>query len=337
MTQSRPAPYVSASFVRLFGAALLAAAGCGGSSLPGGTQGKGGSGGMNATGSAGTSASGAAGTSASGAAGTSGGGNPGSAGSTSGLAGTGGGTATGTGGTGGGKIPIGQTQCSDGKDNDGDGLIDYFDPECISPADNDERSFATGIPGDNIDACKQDCFFDGNSGMGDDGCLWQLQCDPQSVEPKCPYSMQYANQHTDTCSVSASQSQRCIDTCRKWVPNGCDCFGCCVVPGASTPIRLAATCTAADFGNPMKCPPCTQVTQCSNPCERCEVCLGKPTVPADCTATPDAGTDSGTDSGTPGGCEGYTPCGPGTANPDPLSCPANTFCLTGCCVPSDPG
>ena len=36
------------------------------------------------------------------------------------------------------------------------------------PLDNDESSFATGIPGDNMDACKQDCFFDGNSGMGDD-------------------------------------------------------------------------------------------------------------------------------------------------------------------------
>ena len=33
---------------------------------------------------------------------------------------------------------------------------------------------------------------------------------------------------------------------------------------------------------------CTQVTQCSNPCERCEICVGKPTMPADCA------TDGGT-------------------------------------------
>ena len=39
--------------------------------------------------------------------------------------------------------------CSDGKDNDGDGLIDGMDPECTGPLDNDEGSFATGIPGDN--------------------------------------------------------------------------------------------------------------------------------------------------------------------------------------------
>ena len=94
----------------------------------------------------------------------------------------------GAGGVGGGKIPVGQTQCSDGIDNDGDGKIDYADPECVGPLDNDESSFATGIPGDNMDACKQDCFFDGNSGMGDDHCLWQLQCDPLSHEPKCEYS-----------------------------------------------------------------------------------------------------------------------------------------------------
>ena len=56
----------------------------------------------------------------------------------------------GAGGTGGGKIPIGMAQCSDGKDNDGDGKVDYNDPECVGPLDNDEGSFATGIPGDNM-------------------------------------------------------------------------------------------------------------------------------------------------------------------------------------------
>src|SRR3982751_6186781 len=124
-------------------------------------------------------------------------------------AGTGG--ATGFGGIGGGKIPVGQTQCSDGLDNDGDGRTDYNDPECVGPLDNDESSYATGIPGDNVDACKQDCFFDGNSGMGDDGCNWQLKCDPRSVETKCPYDMQYATQHASECSVSASQSTTCIN------------------------------------------------------------------------------------------------------------------------------
>ena len=64
----------------------------------------------------------------------------------------------------------GGPQCSNCKDDDGDGLIDGFDPECTGPFDNDEGSFATGIPGDNKDAINQDCFFDGNSGAGNDGC-----------------------------------------------------------------------------------------------------------------------------------------------------------------------
>src|SRR3954469_6674639 len=248
----------SISLVRVLGAALLVASGCGGSSSAGPSGSGGSSGGTTASGNGGTTASGHGGSAGTtGVAGTMGAG--GSATGTGG-GGPGGAIATGAGGIGGGKVPIGQSQCSDGLDNDGDGKIDYLDPECIGPLDNDESSFATGIPGDNIDACKQDCFFDGNSGMGDDHCLWQLKCDPKSTETKCPYDQNYATQHADECSVSASQSQACIDSCRKLVPNGCDCFGCCVVPGAPTPIRLAATCTAADFNNPAKCPTCTQVT-----------------------------------------------------------------------------
>jgi hypothetical protein len=248
-----------------------------------------------------------------------------------GTTGAGGTTVTGTGGTG-GKISIGTTQCSDGIDNDGDGKIDLADPECVGPLDNDESSFATGIPGDNIDACKQDCFFDGNSGMGDDGCEWQLKCDPMSVDTKCPYDMQYAQQHTMECSVSASQTASCVSKCQKLVPNGCDCFGCCQIPGAPNPIRLAATCTAADFGDPTKCPPCTQVTQCSNPCDHCELCIGKTTLPSDCG---EGGGDAGTDSGTPIQQCGsdYVPCGPGTNIPLD-GCPTGTGCITGCCLPT---
>src|SRR5687767_8202688 len=55
-------------------------------------------------------------------------------------------------------------QCSDCSDNDGDGRIDGFDPECSGPLDRLEDSFATGIPGDNMDSTYQDCFFDGDSG-----------------------------------------------------------------------------------------------------------------------------------------------------------------------------
>jgi len=320
----------STSLVRMLGVAMLVAAGCG-SSSPAGSPGSagnsaGGNGGTSASGNGGTSSSGNGGTSSSGNGGTSSSGNGGT--SSSGNGGTSG--ATGTGGS-----KVGTSQCSDGIDNDHDGKIDYDDPECVGPLDNDESSFATGIPGDNMDACKQDCFFDGNSGAGDDHCDWQLKCDPASVNSKCPYDQSYADSHTMECSVSASQSMACINACRKLVPNGCDCFGCCVVPGAPAPILLAATCTAANFNDPTKCPRCTQVTQCSNPCEHCEICIGKPTLPADCTTTtPDAGTDGppppppqcGTD---------YQPCGPGTSTPAD-SCPQGLGCITGCCTPLVP-
>jgi hypothetical protein len=245
------------------------------------------------------------------------------------------------------RLPLGMTQCSDGIDNDGDGLIDSADPECTGPADNDEGTFATGIPGDNIDACKQDCFFDGNSGMGDDGCQWQLDCDPLNTDTRCPYSASFVSKHMMECSTTASQSQKCIDNCRKYVPNGCDCFGCCAIPGAPHPIRLDATCTAAKFNDPTACPPCTQVTQCMNPCDRCEICVGKPTVPEDCHqggiydgGPPPADGGTGGYDGPPppptpdgGGyatCSDGISCTPGAAGNS--MCPSGYGCVYGCCT-----
>jgi hypothetical protein len=135
------------------------------------------------------------------------------------------------------------------------------------------------------------------------------------------------------CSVSASQSQHCIDFCRKFVPNGCDCFGCCAVPGAATPIRLDPTCTSKDFNDPTKCSPCTQVTQCMNTCDRCELCVGKTSVPADCTT---GGADGGTTPPSDGGgvpqCTDYPSCTPGVN----ATCPAGSGCVTGCCIPIIP-
>ena len=239
----------------------------------------------------------------------------GSGGNVSGSGGITGGTG-GAGGLVGGQL--GTTQCSDGIDNDGDGKIDLQDPECVSPLDNDESSFATGIPGDNVDACKQDCFFDGNSGMGDDGCQWQLKCDPANTgagaTASCPYDPSFNNCPT-------MQSTKCVMTCQAITPNGCDCFGCCVVPGVSHPIRLDPTCTAANFNDPAMCPACTQQTSCMKTCGACQLCIGKTTLEPGCT---------GTDGGSP------TPVCPGTqivCGTNPTLCPGGTACVTGCCVP----
>ncbi len=346
MTSTRDRSFVRVhiTFTLMLAAVYFFAIGCGGSS-PAGGAGRGGSsaGGSTVSGAGGSTTTGAGGTNTTGSGGTNTTGSGGSGTGGTNTTGTGGSNTTGSGGSNttgaggssgaGGKLVIGQTQCSDGIDNDGDGKIDYLDPECVGPGDNDEGSFGTGISGDNVDPCRQDCFFDGNSGMGDDKCEWQLKCDPMNTNTRCPYDQAYATQHTMECSTTASQSKACIDNCRKFVPNGCDCFGCCAIPGGPT-ILLATTCTAADFNDPVKCPRCTQVTQCSNPCDRCEICIGKTTIPADCVPTTDGGTpvDGGTPTPVCNDSDFHTTCGPGgmvAAN----GCPAGLGCLTGCCQP----
>ena len=219
--------------------------------------------------------------------------------------------------------------CSDRQDNDGDGLTDAQDPECVGPCDNDEGSFATGIAGDNVDACKQDCFFDGNSGQGDDKCEWNLKCDSQNpganLAKACPYDPSFRNCPT-------AQSTDCIDNCRQLTPNGCDCFGCCEVfnAGESRLVYLGSgpDCTAATL---QACAPCTQSKDCVNACDECELCLGKTIddLPPSCFAAGDGGVvDGGTGDGGPRlpSCgEGITPC---LSNDQ---CDLGRYCLTGCC------
>ncbi|HEX2658255.1 MAG TPA: hypothetical protein VHU40_08290 [Polyangia bacterium] len=244
---------------------------------------------------------------------------------TGGVVGNGGKTGSVGGSTGSG---VAKTQCNDGLDNDGDGKIDLADPECVSPLDNDESSFATGIPGDNIDACKQDCFFDGNSGMGDDHCEWQLKCDPANVgataEKKCEYDPSYSN-------CPATQAKACIDYCRPLTPNGCDCFGCCQVNTASgiRSVRLTPTCTAAKFDDPTACAPCTQNPSCNNDCKPCELCLGKTTLPPECYGVGGAGGGTGA-GGMSGGieCLNAVVCGTDQSICDKTG----TICISGCCV-----
>jgi hypothetical protein len=271
------------------------------------------------------------------------GGGGGTAGGGGGTAGGGGGATAGAGGGGGATAgaggqasicPVGSTACTDGKDNDGDGKIDGDDPECVGACDNDESTFATGISGDNVDACKQDCFFDGNSGQGDDKCEWNLKCDPANPGAKiCPYDANFHN-------CPDKQSEACVKNCQRITPNGCDCFGCCAIPsnGKTYNVMLVSTCTTSKLDDPMACPPCTQQTSCVNTCGKCEVCLGKPAPDPSCNITPPPPADGGapadagvTPDGAPpqeGPCStGVTYCGPGGA-----ACSGGAVCLTGCCV-----
>jgi hypothetical protein len=209
----------------------------------------------------------------------------------------------------------GVTQCSNGRDDDGDGKIDGSDPECSGPADNDESSFGTGIPGDNRDADCQDCFFDGNSGAGDDHCAYATSClttgQPTSGNGMCA-----------TCEAS----EQCLRAggCRDATPNGCDCYGCCSVqvsPTESVNVLLSSTCSLSNIDDTAACQRCVQATDCVNTCDRCELCLGRTPadLPADCTATSDGGV-------------AYT-CSGGTACSTDDECAAlGGYCSLGCCL-----
>ncbi|MEZ4381257.1 MAG: hypothetical protein R3A79_07900 [Nannocystaceae bacterium] len=165
--------------------------------------------------------------------------------------------------------------CGDCIDNDNDGKTDSEDVECISPCDDDEGSFATGLPGDGKDPCKQDCFFDGNSGSGDDGCNWSLKCDPENPgAPECPYD--------PDAKCQDQQPQKCMESCQP--PPGCDCFGCCGVykDGELANVFLGADgCSLDNFD---ACAPCTPVDNCFPlPCdpEACQPCINQP-LPPEC-------------------------------------------------------
>jgi hypothetical protein len=223
----------------------------------------------------------------------------------------------------------GSTQCTNCVDDDNDGLIDWLDPECTGPLDNDEDSFATGIPGDNVDPCKQDCWFDGNSGSGNDGCTFNSRCLEGSKEPKCPYDPAAAKDPKQC----PAPSDRCIKYCKPLAPKGCDCAGCCDVydpAGKKYTVKLTSTCTYESLGDATKCQTCTKIAACSNPCGECDYCLGKLTLPAKCfPAPPDAGPDGSTppDTAPPADtCDGLATCSPTKA------CPTGQYCLTGCCI-----
>jgi hypothetical protein len=205
------------------------------------------------------------------------------------------------------------TACENGKDDDGDGLVDGFDPECTGPLDNDEGSFATGIPGDNRDPKWQDCFFDGNSGAGDDSCRYATGCLTGDLPQTDP-----------DCTVTAS----CIKFCAPLTQNGCDCFGCCTVTlpdGSKVDVTEVSTCSVANVGDEKACPRCTKSTQCGNTCGECELCAGKTAadLPAKCTPT-----GSGGAGGVGNTCDGgERACGPGLA-----PCAASEYCSFGCCI-----
>jgi hypothetical protein len=245
--------------------------------------------------------------------------------------------------------------CGDCLDNDGDNLIDSADPDCLGPCDNTEDSYYGGIPGQNNAPCKMDCYFDQDTGPGNDKCYWSHGCDPLSVAPDYPPSGDPGCAYDEGFNIPGSgmscdeayveQSDLCETYCGPLTPNGCDCFGCCELPAdsdkyvylGSTDESGVGTCDLDNVDDPSKCHPCTPVEACWNDCGRCELCLGKTTVPDDCF--PGTGGSGGSGSGGSAGSggnggtgdqqcdEGVQPCG----LPGQDDCPAGEYCITGCC------
>jgi hypothetical protein len=258
-----------------------------------------------------------------------------------------GGDETGDGGVGmdgpfSGACSAGSPQCANCIDDDTDGKVDGYDPECSGPLDNDESSFKTGIPGDNIDDTMQDCFFDGNSGAGDDGCNQHSCCllaspDQASCATDAPesnankYKMEECYPPVGTTPVPA----KCTMICGGITPPGCDCFGCCTVCNGSgcediilNP-AVSPQCDQSNITDPGAdntegtaddpCKRCVKNTNCgSSECggATCILCPGQTTLPPECTG------------GTPTCPTGYMAC-------DSMgNCPTDTYCNNGCCVGS---
>jgi hypothetical protein len=216
----------------------------------------------------------------------------------------------------------GSTQCNNCLDDDQDGLADGFDPECTGAEDQDEGSFATGIPGDNRDARKQDCFFDGNSGGGQD-CAWHTCClldNPDTAENECPADLR---QGYDPSACAAPQTATCIRDCAPLTPPGCDCFGCCTVCSGTEcrDILLNPAVTpACDESNLDACLSCTKNTECG-----ADACNDNP---EDCVLCPGQTAED-----LPATCGGENSCPNGMAAcTDDGDCGTYEYCSTGCCI-----
>lgn len=235
--------------------------------------------------------------------------------------------------------------CGDLVDNDLDGLVDSLDPDCLGPCDNTEDSLFGGIPGQTGPACKVDCYFDQDSGPGNDNCYWSHECDPNEVaptfypEPAEGDQCEYSGPGTvlpptgKTCAeLNAEQSQACHDYCGPLTPNGCDCFGCCELPAnsgafvwlGSEGVDGTTVCTLDKLGDPTICHPCAPVADCLNDCDPCEVCIGKPTPDPGCNPG-SGGAGGGSGSQCP---QGVQECG----QPNQAACPNLFACVTGCCI-----
>lgn len=214
----------------------------------------------------------------------------------------------------------GRAACDDRRDNDGDGYTDGDDPHCTTRWDDCEDSF---LQCGWTDECESpyttDCFFDNNSGTGDDHCQRHVCCG--LAEPDgCPDP---SFDPGDCAPAEACAGGFCP---RITIP-GCDCFGCCTLCDgiACAPVLvdpcIAPDCTLDALFDPAACPACTPDSTCGTPCDPdlCILCPGQ-----DVSDLPDT-------------CGGEHICPrdePACA--DSSTCPADHWCSSGCCVEEGP-
>ncbi|HEU5076334.1 MAG TPA: hypothetical protein VFU02_19210 [Polyangiaceae bacterium] len=218
-------------------------------------------------------------------------------------------------------------ECGNCEDDDQDGFIDSEDPDCLGPCHNSESLYFGNIPGQDGGNCERECYFDSDAGVGNDDCRWNMRCDEREPEPdECPYDEAGVGSPPVSCEEAfGAPSQKCLDTCLPLVPNGCDCFGCCQIFGAPTPVWLGSevdgqpSCDRGNVANPERCRPCTLNTECFNPCDECEICVGKPEPPPNCG-----------NSEMPQECPPTAPVGCGL--PGQSGCSVDYYCITGCCT-----
>jgi hypothetical protein len=207
--------------------------------------------------------------------------------------------------------------CSDGDDNDGDGLIDFADPECFSICDDDEAVLPSNLPLGHkmFDGCRVECAFDGNTGQGDDGCINDLRCDPE--DPGIFVGCEYQDNSANCDDWPQPLSDDCSSFCEPLVLPGCDCFGCCTVATDDGPIDILIEAGyECSLTNLDACPRCTsRIDECGNACDVCEICFGQ--------------SDSGS-------CE-VNVCDRGDPCSSHEDCACGELCQLGCCLPLPPG
>jgi hypothetical protein len=161
-------------------------------------------------------------------------------------------------------------ECSDGLDNNVNSLIDLVDPYCKSADDDDESTFGSGIPGaDENPLSHLDCWYDSDSGTGNDDCDRHACC---GIGSACPADLDPELFDSEACS----NSQSCVDFCQPLAGVDCDCFGCCslCVPGSATcrtvylNPAVSPTCTLDSLTDAASCRPCQIDPTCAGPLER---------------------------------------------------------------------